>query len=258
MPKRYPNGVLSLENHVAFFEEYLSRRPPGRFRATTPKGEKRGELFHIRDALRDRYPGWHSTVKSIRMALASRPEWRSWYDEIFLERKQKLEANREAKGRDPRTGRKRAGGMEDDDEDEDYLVVRHRSPLDKLVMTNDLSTTPLLVLPTGPNPLIPRSPEVAAQENQRKAEANAAIAELLASTEQTKKIQIVNDHFGLETILETEEEEGKPLSSAQHPRFPLRERVATHVPKSDMVVTEREVAGYAVTVQRTIVRFVHY
>ena len=101
--RRYPHGDLSLDNHVDFIERYYATRPPGPFQPATKKGRQRGEISHLRGALRMKFPGWHSSIATIRAALKSKPEWAKWYDEVFEERKEKLGLRRAAKGRDPKT-----------------------------------------------------------------------------------------------------------------------------------------------------------
>jgi len=107
---RYFHGDLPLHKHVAFIESYYGTRPPGPFVPSTRKGLQRGEVFRLRGTMRMAFPGWRTTVMSqVCEAIASKPEWREWYKEVFEERKGKLEKRRKKKGKDPKTGRKLKG-----------------------------------------------------------------------------------------------------------------------------------------------------
>lgn len=103
---RYPHGVVSFQDHVTFLEAYYATRPAGSFKPSTKKGRQRGEIFHLRGALRAKHSGWQATMGTIRAAMKSKAEWATWYDAVFKERKEKLMKRRVAKGRNGKTGRK--------------------------------------------------------------------------------------------------------------------------------------------------------
>lgn len=93
---RYPHGLLSREEHVAFLEKWYEAHMAGPL-PPSKKRRQRGEIFQIRGNLRRQFPGWHSNLKTIKSALASRREWREWREELLHERKEKLEVRREQK-----------------------------------------------------------------------------------------------------------------------------------------------------------------
>ena len=99
-PPQGPNGVSSRYWHgnmprsalVDFLEKWRTTEHP-----PTKKGRQRGELMQIRGALRAGYPGWQTTMKTLRDALESRPDWKDWADELMSERHGKLEVRRSRK-----------------------------------------------------------------------------------------------------------------------------------------------------------------
>ncbi|KIM71782.1 hypothetical protein PILCRDRAFT_830143, partial [Piloderma croceum F 1598] len=62
---------------------HINGQPP-----LSKKGQKKGELFNLRSLLRQRYPSEQVTILTIRDALDSRPEWRTWMHHLMNERKQ--------------------------------------------------------------------------------------------------------------------------------------------------------------------------
>lgn len=223
---RYPHGELSLGDHVAFLAQYYAARPPGPFHAPTSKSEQRGEISHLRDALRATYPGWHCTVRSIRAALGSNPAWAAWYEEVFWERKEKLEARREARGRDRKTGRKlsersmREDGSEEVEGEEELhepttppksTLSRTRNQAERAVFNEGRFRVLLL--------------------KQQREEAENAIAEMLASRQETR------------------------VGDEEHKTAPRRQKLETGEATLESTVTvQLPERALAIVMQRTVVR----
>lgn len=142
-PPSMANGDDSHSCHIAFLESYYATRPPGPFKPSglNLKGEARGEIFFLRESLKTAYPQHHITMRTIRAALSSKPEWNEWYEEVFRDRRERLAVRREKQGRNPHTGRKPGkdgvyyGGVtspepyEDDGEVELFIAALPRPPV---------------------------------------------------------------------------------------------------------------------------------
>lgn len=94
--KRYYNGILPFQEHIEFLTAWRAQSLTGG-RPQTNKGKKRGEVFQMRSALRDEYPGWHTSLNTIKYALRTKLEWSGWLQELVGERNAKLRENREKK-----------------------------------------------------------------------------------------------------------------------------------------------------------------
>lgn len=81
---------MAIEQTVAWLETYY---------ATVPQDQpvKRDQVTKIRGQLRQEFPGYNSTFKTIRAALESKPEWSDWLEELFGERSERLEMRKAAK-----------------------------------------------------------------------------------------------------------------------------------------------------------------